>query len=82
MEVAQLELPARYAAGTHFKVAYGAAHYAGDQLNKMTTGDGPLRQDVTREDSKLLVRTLSEALCAARAMDNLLAGNLPPRRGE
>jgi hypothetical protein len=82
MEVAQLSLPAHYAAGTHFKTAYGAAHYAAEELARLATQDGTLLPATNRDNTRSLVRSLQEALCAAREMDNLLAGNQPPRRGE
>jgi hypothetical protein len=82
MEVAQLNLPARYAAGTHFKTACGAAHYAAEELVKMATADGTLAPATNRDGTRSLLRSLQEALCAARELDNLLAGNQPPRRGD
>lgn len=82
MQVAELNLPARFAAATHFSKAYGAAHTAADKLTRITTDDGKLKPDTTREDSRAVVKSLQEALCAARALDNILAGNPPPRRGD
>lgn len=82
MKITQLAPPARYALGTHFKAGYQAAHFAADQLAKMADANGTLQPTVQREQSQKLVRTLQEALCAARELDNILAGNPPPRRGE
>jgi hypothetical protein len=82
MEISQLTLPARYAAGTHFKTAYGAAHAAADSLHKLADFDGRIRTDAGKDEVRRVMTSLSEALCAARELDNLLAGNQPPRRGE
>jgi hypothetical protein len=82
MEVSELSLPACYAASTHFKTVYGSTHFAADQLEKLATSEGRLRQTVSRDETRALVVLLQESLCAAREMDNLLAGNQPPRRGE
>lgn len=82
MQIAQLNLPARYSAGTHFKTAYSAAHLAADRIAGMTDDNGCLRLDVSHEDVRGAVNNLSAALCAARDLDNLLAGNPPPKRGE
>jgi hypothetical protein len=82
MQVAQLSLPARYSAGTHFKTAYGAAHHAADQVASLTDDNGCLRTDASHDQVRAFVNSLSRALSAARELDNLLAGNQPPRRGE
>ena len=82
MQVAELNLPARFAAATHFSKAYGAAHTAADKLTRITTDDGKLKQDTTRADVKIVVQALQESLSAARALDNLLAGNQPPKIGD
>lgn len=82
MEIAQLNLPARYTAQTHFKTCYAAAQFAADQLAKLADDEGRVREQMGVEDTKKLLRLLTEAGCAARALDNLLAGNPAPRRGE
>ena len=82
MQVIELNLPARYAAGTHFRTCYGAAHYAADNLGRLIDAEGRIKPETSREDTRRLVTLLTESLCAARALDNLLAGNPPPRRGE
>jgi hypothetical protein len=75
-------MPAKYSAVTHFKAVYCAAHMATERLTKLADDSGALRPRVNADDTKKLLRELQEATCAARALDNLLAGNPPPRRGE
>ena len=82
MQVIELNLPARFAACDKFKRCYGTAHHAGDLLQRMTTEDGRLRDNVDSADTKLVLSALTEAVCAARELDNILADNPPPRRGE
>lgn len=82
MTIQELNLPARYAAGLHFRTAYSAAHVAADRLERMADDNGRLRDDAGTEQTKETIRLLTEALCAARELDNLLAGNPPPKRGE
>jgi len=82
MEVAQLNLPARYSAGTHFKAAYGAAHTAAERLEALSDPNGQLQLTANREQTRALVKLCREQLCAAQALDNLLAGSQPPKRGE
>lgn len=81
MTIGQLNLPARYAAGEHFKKSYGAAHFATDRLDRMTDAEGRIKPGTNHEDTKQLCKVLSESLCAARALDNILAGNPPPKIG-
>lgn len=82
MSVLELNLPARFAAGTQFKKVYGATHFAADQLQHLATEDGRLKDNAGSTDTKMLLVSLQEALCAARELDNILAGNPLPRRGE
>lgn len=82
MEVSELNLPAKFAAKEHFNKCYGAAHTAADNLTRITTPDGKLHENASRENSRGIVKALSEALCAARALDNILAGNPPPKNGD
>ena len=82
MQVQQLNLQSKIHAGQHFRDAYGAAHHAADVLARQADDDGRVKPDMDLETSKRLVSSLTTALCAARALESLLAGNQPPRRGE
>lgn len=79
MQLAQLNLPARLVAREHFVTAYASTHRAADALADNAEDALP---DLTGEDMKAITRQLTEALCAARALENLLVGNPLPRRGE
>lgn len=81
MQLAQLNLPARMTARDHFATVYAAAHTAADRITKFTDDLGQPRPDLDHEAMRRIVNNLSQALCAARELDNLLAGNQPPKRG-
>ncbi|HSV73194.1 MAG TPA: hypothetical protein VLH79_05490 [Chthonomonadales bacterium] len=82
MTPAELPLPRRLVAGDHFHAACEATHHAADILQRGCNMSGRMRADLPRADTQRLVDSLTQALCAARALDNLLAGNPPPKRGE
>ena len=82
MEIAQLNLPARYTAQTHFKTCYAAAQFAADELTKLADEGGRVRAQVSTDDTQKLLRLLREANSAATALNSLLAGNPAPKRGE
>ncbi len=82
MPEAEINLPVRIAASPHFRKCYGLAHLATEKLARISTEEGALKKDVTREDSRSLVKSLTEALCAAREFDNILGGVPTPKRGE
>lgn len=82
MKVEQLSKPVLAVAVAHFKPIYAQTHRAADCIDEHVHGGICVPDDFGPVDSKEVVRLLTEALCAARALDNLLAGNPAPRRGE
>ena len=78
MNIGELNLPARWATVPHFKTTYAQTNRAADLLAK----HAPDAAEFSCADAKELCRLLSEALCAARAVDNILAGNPVPKRGD
>lgn len=63
--------------GQLFDIAYAQTNRAAEVTEQMATDGGNMQAK-----SKELVRLLTEALCAARELDNRLAGNPAPKRGD
>jgi hypothetical protein len=59
-----------------FIVAYAQTNRAADLCNALAGTANP-----TTAETKEWVRLLTEALCAARELDNRVAGNPPPKIG-
>lgn len=82
MTIEQLPKAAIGPAVDRFKKAYAQAHRAAEQLSEHVHGGVCVPDEFGSDDAKEVVRLLTEALCSARALDNLLAGNPPPKKGE
>ena len=78
MSVSALPLPVRWATVPHFKTAYAQTNRAADLLAK----HAGIPDHFRNSDAKELCRLLTEALCSARALENVLSGNPPPKRGD
>lgn len=80
MNIGQLNLPARYAAKDHFKIAYAQTQRAAELLIQGAGEKFPDDLDAAKVNE--LMRLLTEASCATRALKSILDGNPLPRRGD
>ena len=78
MKIGELNLPARFAAGPHFKTTYAQTQRAAELLIQQGTQQFP--DDLTLDQVNELLRLQTEAICATRALKNILTGNPAPRR--